>query len=207
VVSFEEGETIMGKLVVSEFISLDGVIEDPGGAEGTDFGGWTFRFPAEDGHQFKLEELVASDVLLLGRLTYEEFAAAWPAMEETTGEFGVKMNNMPKVVVSTTLTEPAWRNTTVVSEDVAGAVTRLKEQYEGDVLVGGSAVLVDELRALDLIDEYRLMLHPVVLGQGKKLFKDGTAPTDLVLAESRAVGPDVLLLTYRPASRTSAPSS
>jgi dihydrofolate reductase len=207
VVSFEEGETIMGKLVVSEFISLDGVIEDPGGAEGTDFGGWTFRFPAEDGQQFKLEELVASDVLLLGRLTYEEFAAAWPAMEETTGEFGVKMNNMPKVVVSTTLTEPAWRNTTVVSEDVAGAVTRLKEQYEGDVLVGGSAVLVDELRALDLIDEYRLMLHPVVLGQGKKLFKDGTAPTDLVLAESRAVGPDVLLLTYRPASRTSAPSS
>jgi dihydrofolate reductase len=207
VVSFEEGETIMGKLVVSEFISLDGVIEDPGGAEGTDFGGWTFRFPAEDGQQFKLEELVASDVLLLGRLTYEEFAAAWPAMEATTGEFGVKMNNMPKVVVSTTLTEPAWRNTTVVSEDVAGAVTRLKEQYEGDVLVGGSAVLVDELRALDLIDEYRLMLHPVVLGQGKKLFKDGTAPTDLVLAESRAVGPDVLLLTYRPASRTSAPSS
>jgi len=192
----------MGKLVVSEFISLDGVIEDPGGAEGTEFGGWTFRFPAEDGQKFKFEELVASDVLLLGRLTYEEFAAAWPAMEETTGEFGVKMNNMPKVVVSTTLTEPAWRNTTVVSEDIAGAVAKLKEQYDGDVLVGGSAILIDELRDLDLIDEYRLMLHPVVLGQGKKLFKDGTAPTDLVLVESRAVGPDVLLLTYRPATRS-----
>ena len=192
----------MGKVVVSEFISLDGVIEDPGGAEGTEFGGWTFRFPAEDGQKFKFEELVASDVLLLGRLTYEEFAAAWPAMEETTGEFGVKMNNMPKVVVSTTLTEPAWRNTTVVSEDIAGAVAKLKEQYEGDVLVGGSAILIDELRDLDLIDEYRLMLHPVVLGQGKKLFKDGTAPTDLVLVESRAVGPDVLLLTYRPATRS-----
>ena len=192
----------MGKVVVSEFISLDGVIEDPGGAEGTEFGGWTFRFPAEDGQKFKFEELVASDVLLLGRLTYEEFAAAWPAMEETTGEFGVKMNNMPKVVVSTTLTEPAWRNTTVVSEDIAGAVAKLKEQYDGDVLVGGSAILIDELRDLDLIDEYRLMLHPVVLGQGKKLFKDGTAPTDLVLVESRAVGPDVLLLTYRPATRS-----
>ena len=192
----------MGKVVVSEFISLDGVIEDPGGAEGTEFGGWTFRFPAEDGQKFKFEELVASDVLLLGRLTYEEFAAAWPAMEETTGEFGVKMNNMPKVVVSTTLTEPAWRNTTVVSEDIAGAVAKLKEQYDGDVLVGGSAILIDELRDLDLIDEYRMMLHPVVLGQGKKLFKDGTAPTDLVLVESRAVGPDVLLLTYRPATRS-----
>lgn len=192
----------MGKVVVSEFISLDGVIEDPGGAEGTEFGGWTFRFPAEDGQKFKFEELVASDVLLLGRLTYEEFAAAWPAMEETTGEFGVKMNNMPKVVVSTTLTEPAWRNTTVVSEDIAGAVAKLKEQYDGDVLVGGSAILIEELRDLDLIDEYRLMLHPVVLGQGKKLFKDGTAPTDLVLVGSRAVGPDVLLLTYRPATRS-----
>jgi dihydrofolate reductase len=193
---------MMGKVVVSEFISLDGVIEDPGGAEGTEFGGWTFRFPAEDGQKFKFEELVASDVLLLGRLTYEEFAAAWPAMEETTGEFGVKMNNMPKVVVSTTLTEPAWRNTTVVSEDIAGAVAKLKEQYDGDVLVGGSAILIEELRDLDLIDEYRLMLHPVVLGQGKKLFKDGTAPTDLVLVGSRAVGPDVLLLTYRPATRS-----
>ena len=192
----------MGKVVVSEFISLDGVIEDPGGAEGTAFGGWTFRFPAEDGQAFKFEELMASDVLLLGRITYEEFASAWPAMAETTGEFGVKMNNMPKVVVSTTLTEPTWKNTTVVSGDVAGAVATLKQQYEGDVLVGGSAILIDELREHDLVDEYRLMLHPVVLGQGKKLFKDGAAPTDLELVESRAVGPDVQLLTYRPANRS-----
>jgi dihydrofolate reductase len=194
----------MGKVVVTEFISLDGVIEDPGGAEGTEFGGWTFRFPAEDGQKFKLDELLASDVLLLGRITYEGFAAAWPAMEETTGEFGVKMNNMPKVVISTTLTDPAWRNTTVVREDVAGAVAKLKEQYAGDVLIGGSAILIDGLREHDVIDEYRLMVHPVVLGQGKKLFKDGAAPTDLVLVESRAVGPDVLLLTYRPANRAAA---
>jgi len=194
----------MGKVVVTEFISLDGVIEDPGGAEGTEFGGWTFRFPAEDGQKFKLDELLASDVLLLGRITYEGFAAAWPAMEETTGEFGVKMNNMPKVVISTTLTDPAWRNTTVVREDVVGAVAKLKEQYAGDVLIGGSAILIDGLREHDVIDEYRLMVHPVVLGQGKKLFKDGAAPTDLVLVESRAVGPDVLLLTYRPANRAAA---
>jgi len=99
----------MGKVVVTEFISLDGVIEDPGGAEGTEFGGWTFRFPADDGQRFKFEELIASDVQLMGRITYEEFAAAWPAMEEAAGEFGAKMNAMPKVVVSTTLTDPAWR--------------------------------------------------------------------------------------------------
>ncbi|HEY7487059.1 MAG TPA: dihydrofolate reductase family protein [Streptosporangiaceae bacterium] len=109
----------MGKVVVSEFISLDGVIEDPGGAEGTEFGGWTFRFPADDGQQFKFEELMASDVQLLGRVTYEEFAANWPAMEEAAGEFGAKMNAMPKVVVSTTLKDPAWKNTTVAAGGAA----------------------------------------------------------------------------------------
>src|SRR5262245_19780751 len=103
----------MGQLVVSEFISLDGVIEDPGGGEGTTFGGWTFRFPADDGQRFKFEELMASDVQLLGRITYQDFAAAWPAMEETTGEFGATINAMPKVVVSTMLVNPAWKNTTV----------------------------------------------------------------------------------------------
>lgn len=191
----------MGKLVVSEFVSLDGVIEDPGGAEGTEFGGWTFRFPAPDGQQFKLEELLAADVQLFGRVTYEEFAAAWPAMEETTGEFGSHMNGMPKVVVSTTLTEATWKNTTVVADDVPAAVAKLKEEYDGDILVPGSATLVDTLREHDLVDEYRLMVHPVVLGQGKRLFKDGAAPTDLSLVESRSVGPDVQLLIYRPAGR------
>ena len=191
----------MGRLVVSEFISLDGVIEDPGGGEGTEQGGWSFRFPAPDGQQFKFEELQASDVQLLGRVTYESFAAAWPAMEETAGEFGKRMNSMPKVVVSTTLTEPTWNNTTIISGDVADAVARLKDQYDGDILVAGSATLVDTLREHDLVDEYRLMVHPVVLGRGKRLFKDGAAATDLELVESRKVGPDVLLLTYRPASK------
>ena len=96
----------MGKVVVSEFITLDGVIEDPGGSEGTEFGGWSFRFPAEEGQQFKYEELMASDVQLMGRVTYEGFAQAWPAMEEAAGEFGAKMNAMPKVVVSTTIVDP-----------------------------------------------------------------------------------------------------
>ncbi len=190
----------MGKVVVSEFVSLDGVIEDPGGAEGTEFGGWTFRFPAEDGQLFKFEELMASDVQLLGRVTYEEFAANWPAMEEAAGEFGAKMNNMPKVVVSTTLTDPSWKNTTVVSGDLPRVVRGLKQKYDGDILVAGSATLVAALREEDLVDEYHLMLHPVVLGRGKRLFEGGSE-TDLSLVETRKVGPDVQLLVFRPANR------
>jgi dihydrofolate reductase len=191
----------MGKLVVTEFITLDGIIEDPGGAEGTPNGGWTFRLPAPDAEQFKFEELLAADVQLLGRVTYEGFAAAWPAMEESTGEFGKRMNSMPKVVVSTTLTDPAWTNTTVISGDVAAEVARLKARYEGDVLVPASATLVETLREHDLVDEYHLMVHPVVLGSGKRLFKEGAAVSELALTGSRTVGPDVLLLIYRPASR------
>jgi dihydrofolate reductase len=194
-----EQEATMGKLVVTEFISLDGIIEDPGGAEGTEHGGWSFRHPTPDGDQFKFDELGASDVQLLGRVTYEGFAAAWPAMEEATGDFGKKMNAMPKVV-STTLTEGSWNNTTVISGDLAGEVARLKARYDGDILVQGSATLVQALAEQGLVDEYHLMVHPVVLGKGKRLFSDGAAGTDLELVESRNVGPDVLLLTYRPAS-------
>jgi dihydrofolate reductase len=117
-----KGDQRMGKVVVSEFITLDGVIEDPGGSEGTEFGGWSFRFPAEEGQQFKYEELMASDVQLMGRITYEEFAQAWPDMEDSAGEFGAKMNGMPKVVVSTTLSNPAWKNTTVAEGDLPSAV-------------------------------------------------------------------------------------
>jgi len=133
----------MGKLIVTEFITLDGIIDDPGGSEGHPHGGWSFRFPALEGQQFKFEELLAADVQLMGRVTYEGFAAAWPAMEETTGEFGKRMNSMPKVVVSTTLTDPAWNNTTVISGDVPAQVARLKEQYQGDVLAGTDLQLTD----------------------------------------------------------------
>src|SRR5258707_7627594 len=138
-------EYAMGKLVVTEFMTLDGVIEDPGVAEGGPHGGWSFGFPTPDGEQFKLDELRAADVQLLGRITYQGFAAAWPSMEELTGEYGRKMNSMPKAVVSTTLTEAdaIWKNTTIISGDVPAEIAKLKQQHEGDILVQGSATLVD----------------------------------------------------------------
>jgi dihydrofolate reductase len=195
----------MGKIVVTEFISLDGVFEDPGGAEGYQHGGWTFTFnQGEEGGKFKLDELMAADAQLLGRVTYDGFAAAWPAMEETSGDFGPRMNSMPKVVVSTTLTEATWRNSSIVSGDVPGQVAKLKEQLDGDILVYGSATLVDTLREHGLIDEYRLMIHPVLLGEGKRLFRDGSVPADLELMGSLAVGPNVIVLTYRPVPRPAA---
>jgi len=190
----------VGKLVVSEFMSLDGIIEDPGGAEGYAHGGWSFRNPTPDGDQFKLEELRAADVLLLGRVTYQGFAAAWPGMEDTTGEFGKKMNAMPKVVVTTTLTEAPWKNSTILSGDVAVGVAELKRRYDGDILVYASATLTDTLREHDLVDEYRLMVHPVVLGSGKRMFKEDAGGTGLTLLDYRKVGPDVVLLTYVPAA-------
>jgi len=144
---------------------------------------------------------MASDVQLMGRVTYEGFAQAWPAMEEAAGEFGAKMNAMPKVVVSTTIVDPEWSNTTVATTDLPTTVTGLKEQYDGDILVPGSATLIESLREHDLVDEYRLMVHPVVLGQGKKLFKEGSTAVDLALVETRKAGPDVELLIYRPANR------
>lgn len=196
----------MGKLVVSEFISVDGVIEDPGGAEGTAQGGWSFRHPAPGSEAYKLDELKAGDVLLLGRVTYEAFAAAWPAMEETSGDFGPRMNSIPKVVVSTTLTEATWRNSTIISGEIPAEVSRLKEHYDGDILVYGSATLVDTLRQNGLVDEYRLMIHPVLVGSGKRLFSDGSIPGDLELVESRSVGPDVTVLAYRSAEPTAADS-
>jgi dihydrofolate reductase len=190
----------MGKLVVTEFITLDGIIEDPGGAEGTEQGGWSFRHDASEGQQFKGEELERADAQLLGRVTYEEFAAAWPGMEEVAGDFAKKMNAMPKVVVSTTLTEATWTNTTIISGgNLAADVARMKEQYQGDILVAGSATLVHALTGLGLVDEYRLIVHPIVVGKGKRLFSEGNAGTNLELVESRKAGPDVLLLIYRPA--------
>jgi len=188
----------MGKLVVTEFITLDGIIEDPGGSEGTEHGGWSFRHPAPEGQRFKGEELERADAQLLGRVTYQGFAAAWPSMEDTGGEFAKKMNAMPKYVVSTTLSDATWTNTTILrGTDLAAEVTRVKDRYPGDILVAGSATLVHSLTELGLVDEYRLMVHPVVLGTGKRLF--ASAGPDLELAETRKGGPDVLLLIYRPA--------
>jgi dihydrofolate reductase len=163
----------MGDLVVTEFMTLDGVIQDPGGAEGYDRGGWAFKFArGPEGDKFKFDELMASDAQLLGRVTYEGFAKAWPTMEGT-GEFGEKFNSMPKYVVSTTLEDPAWNNSHVLDgNDLAGDVAGLKQQYAGNILVAGSAQLAQSLIALDLVDELRLMIFPTVLGAGKRLFAD-----------------------------------
>ena len=182
----------MGRIVVTEFISVDGVIEDPGGAEGFKHGGWAFDLDEESG-QFKFDEAMASEAMLLGRKTYEGFAQAWPSQE---GEFADKFNTMPKYVVSSTLNDPEWTNTTVLRGGLAEEVARLRRRHEGDVLVHGSARLVQALLDNDLVDELRLMVLPVVLGSGRRLFGDTSDKKPLALAESRRLG-GVAVLIFR----------
>ena len=178
----------MGKLVVTEFVSIDGVFEDPGGAENYEHGGWTFEYNrGEDGDKFKMDELMEADVQLLGRVTYDGFAKAWPTRE---GPFADKINNGQKYVVSDTLTNPEWQNTTVISGDAAAGVAKIKDATEGTILVAGSGMLVQALLAADLVDELRLMVFPTILGSGRRLFPDGIGRLKLKLAESRTVGPD-----------------
>ncbi len=185
----------MGKLVVTEFVTLDGVMEDPGGSEKTGRGGWAFQFDrGDEGDKFKFDELMASDAQLLGRVTYEGFAKALPTMEGT-GEFGEKMNEMPKFVVSTTLESPEWNNTTVLKGDLAEEVGTLMQRFAGDILVAGSARLVQSLLARDLVDELHLMVFPVVLGGGKRLFAEADT-TSLNLVETKQTG-SVAILTLR----------
>ncbi len=185
----------MGKIVVSQFTSLDGVIEDPGGSEDFERGGWAFQFDrGPDGDKFKFDEVMASDALLLGRTTFEGFADAWPSRE---GDFADKFNGMTKYVVSTTLKDPEWNNSTVIAENVPEKVAELRQQQGGDVLVNGSVQLVQTLIEHDLVDEIRLMVFPLVLGSGKRLFGETGAAKTLRLAESTPVGPDgVVVLTY-----------
>jgi len=178
----------MTKLVVTEFVSIDGIFEDPGGSESYEHGGWTFEYDrGEDGNQFKLDELMAADAQLLGRVTYEGFAAAWPSRE---GPFADKLNNDPKYVVSTTLEQPTWQNTTVISENVPEEIAKLKAATEGTVLVAGSGTLVATLLAHDLVDELRLMVFPTILGRGRHLFPDGIDRRKFRLVEARTVGSD-----------------
>jgi dihydrofolate reductase len=185
----------MGKIVVTEFVSLDGVMEDPGGAEGFKHGGWTFEFDqGDEGNQFKLNETLEAEALLLGRLTYEGFAAAWPSMEDPVG-FADKMNSMPKYVVSSTLENPEWNNSTVLKGDLAEEVGTLKQEIDGVILVGGSAQLAQSLIELDLVDEVRLMVFPVVLGSGKRLFGEASDKRTLRLADSKTVGDGIVILT------------
>jgi dihydrofolate reductase len=186
----------VGRIVVTEFISLDGVIEEPGGGESFKHGGWSFEIDrGDEGNQFKLDETMGSDALLLGRKTYEGFAAAWPDRE---GEFADKFNTMPKYVVSSTLDEPDWSNTTPLRGDLAEEVAKLKERHERDIVVHGSARLVQALLERDLVDELRLMMFPVVLGSGKRLFGDTSDKKPLRLVDSKFVGDGVAILTYAP---------
>jgi dihydrofolate reductase len=186
----------MGRIVVTEFVSLDGVMEDPGGAEDFEHGGWTFEIDRGEGDKFKLDETTQSEALLLGRVTYEGFAKAWPSRE---GEFADKFNTMPKYVVSSTLDEPSWSNTTVLDGDLVETVSQLKQQKPGDIVVHGSRQLAQALLEHDLVDELRLMVFPVVLGGGKRLFGDTSDKKRLQLVDSRTVGDGVVILVYRPA--------
>jgi dihydrofolate reductase len=188
----------VGRIVVTEFVSLDGVMEDPGGSEDFRHGGWSFEFNrGEEGEQFKLDETLASEALLLGRVTYEGFATSWPERE---GEFADKFNNMPKYVVSSTLEAPEWNNSTVLDGDIPQEVAELKEELDGDIVVHGSARLVQTLLEHDLVDEVRLMVFPVVLGTGKQIFGETADKKPLRLLDSKTVGDGVAILVYEPAS-------
>jgi dihydrofolate reductase len=184
----------MGRIVVTEFVSLDGVTEDPGGAEDFKHGGWSLEISrGDEGDRFKLDETMASEALLLGRVTYEGFAKAWPTRD---GEFADKFNSMPKYVVSSTLTDPEWTNTTVLEGDLADEVSRLRDQHDGDVVVHGSMQLVEALLENDLVDELRPMVFPVVLGSGKRLFGETSDKKPLKLSDSKIVGDGVAILVY-----------
>jgi dihydrofolate reductase len=187
----------MGKIVVTEFITVDGVIEDPGGSEDFKYGGWSFEFSrGEEGDRFKLDETRNSAALLLGRKTYEGFADAWPSRD---GEFADLFNSMPKYVVSSTLKDPEWANTTVLEGDLVDSVSKLRDELDGDIVVHGSRRLVQALVENGLVDELRLMVFPVVLGSGQRLFGETSDKQALELAESRTVGDGVAIQIYRPA--------
>ncbi len=183
------------RIVVTEFVSLDGVMEAPGGEPDFKYPGWTFEFDrGDDGNQFKLDETMRSDGLLIGRRTYESFAGAWPNRE---GEFADKFNAMPKFVVSTTLQDPEWNNTTVLGGgDATAEVRKLKEEFDGELQVPGSHRLVQELLASDLVDQINLMMFPVILGTGKKAIEETPDRRDFRLKEAKAVGDGVVVLTY-----------
>ena len=188
----------MGKIVVSEFISMDGVIEAPGGPPGFKHAGWTGGISSgEEGTRFKYAELMESEAQLLGRETYEGFAAAWPDMIEMTGDFGQKMNDMPKYVVSSTLDSAEWKNSTVLRGDPVERVRTLKEQIDGTIIVFGSGRLVHTLIQHDLVDELRLMVHPVVVGSGKRLFREAPDVKRLQLVGAEVMG-EVVVLTFHP---------
>jgi dihydrofolate reductase len=187
----------MGRIYVTEFISLDGVMQDPGGDSKWKHAGWTFKISrGEEGDKFKFDETRETEALLLGRVTYEGFAAAWP---HVPGEFGDLFNNMPKYVVSSTLKTADWKNSTILKGDVVKEVTALKQRLKGNIGVHGSARLAQTLLEHDLVDELVLMVYPVILGSGKRLFGETTDKKSFKLVDSRTVGDGVAILIYKAA--------
>jgi dihydrofolate reductase len=190
------------KVIVSAYVTLDGVMEDPGATGEFEHRGWTMPFFNEEAANYAHDELFASGALLLGRRTYDEFAASWPttAWVEGEGDFAARMNGLPKFVASTTLTEPLeWSNSSLIKGDVAGEVAKLKQQPGQDILMYASAGLMRTLMQHHLIDEYRIWLHPIVLGRGKRLFEDGSDKTDLKLVDTTTFSSGVVVLSYQPA--------
>src|SRR5215475_5852180 len=191
----------MRRVVATEYVTVDGVMEDPGGLGRFPQANWLFPRMNEETRQFKHDELFASDALLLGRATYEEFAAAWPSITDATG-FADRMNSLPKYVASRTLDMLAWQNSMLLTGDVAVAVATLKQQPGQDILLSGSAQLLHTLMRRDLIDEFRLLVHPVVAGSGKRLFSEGSATMALRLVEVVPFSSGVVALTYQPQRTT-----
>src|SRR5690625_2492533 len=186
----------MGKMIATEFITLDGIIEDPGGAEKTEHGGWSGQFWNEEVQKYKFDELFATDALVLGRVTYEGFAAAWPGMTDEDG-FAERMNSLPKYVASETLDQLEWNNSILMKDNIVGKMTRLKREVEQDIVIHGSSKLINSLFPYQLIDEIRLMVFPIVLGSGKRLFKDRTELKSLKLLETKTFETGVIVLHYQ----------
>jgi dihydrofolate reductase len=188
----------MGRVIASEFVTLDGVIEAPGHEEHrVGRNAWALRGTSEDQQRFKTEELSSADALLLGRVTYQIFAAFWPTAPGDEA-FANRMNGLRKYVVSTTLKRAEWNNSVILSGDIAEQVSKVKQRHGGDILIHGSADLVNSLMKHDLIDEYRLLVFPVVLGSGKRLFRDESDTSHLRLVGTRAFSSGVVLLSYQP---------
>ncbi len=186
----------MRKIIVSEYVTLDGVMEDPGGGDKSNYGGWSLQFWNEQAMKFKYDELFACDALLLGRVTYDGFAKAWPAMKDA-GDFGERMNSISKFVVSTSLKNAEWNNSTIINNNVVAKIKALKEQSGKDILVEGSVELVHTLMQYVLVDEFRLMIHPIVVGGGKRLFGEGIDRKILRLVDTKPFSSGIVVLTYQ----------